>query len=243
MNSTLKPQDEDYKGYFEARGWETSSSADSFWYYDRLQSKLGLSAGQKVLEIGFGDARFLDWSRSRGLTPTGVEILDAALSKARKLDHEVYPGPFTATTLRPDRCFDVMVAFDVLEHLTVPEIRQLFRNTLPHLAPGGRYIFRFPNGNSPFVGPIQTGDATHRTLVSPGMIEAITAPLGLRVERSFNDRVLPLGFAARIRRRIIYALRSTIETVLGFAYFGCVLPLDPNVFVIVRRMAMPDDQR
>jgi SAM-dependent methyltransferase len=231
------PQHEGYQGYFEARGWDTTSSADNLWYYDGLQPRLGLSAGQKLLEIGFGDARFLDWSRSRGLTPAGVEILDEALAKARRLGHEVFAGPLTATTLGPDRRFDVVVAFDVLEHLTVPEIRQLFRDTLPHLAPDGRYIFRFPNGNSPFSGPLQCGDPTHCTLVSPGMVGAIAAPLGLEVERSFNDRVLPPGFAARTRRRLVYALRGMIETVLGFAYFGRVIPMDPNVFVIVRRTA------
>jgi SAM-dependent methyltransferase len=230
------PVDEGYDAYFESRGWAKTTSTGTFWYYDGLQEKIGFAKGQKILEIGFGDSRFMDWSRSRGLMPVGVEILEAALDKGRALGHEVFPGPFTPATLKPDRLFDVIVAFDVVEHLTVSEIRQLFRDTLPHLLPGGRYLFRFPNGNSPFVGPTQNGDVTHRTLVSPAMIEEITKPLGLKVERAFGDRMLPPGLAARVKRRLAYALRSAVEALIGFAYFGRILPLDPNIFVIVGRV-------
>jgi SAM-dependent methyltransferase len=225
----------DYENYFESRNWTNTNSAENFWYYDQLQIQVGLPRGSRVLEIGFGDARFLDWCQSRGLVPVGVEILDVALQKARRLGHEVFLGPFSRSTLPVDRQFDIIAAFDVVEHLTVHEIRQLFRDTLPHLAPDGKYILRFPNGNSPFVGAIQTGDITHRTLVSPGTIEDVVRPLGLSVTRSLNDRMLPQGALPRVKRLLSYTLRSVIETVIGFAFFGQRLPMDPNIFVVVKR--------
>ncbi len=189
-----------------------------------------------MFEVGFGDGRFLDWCKNRGLKPAGVEILDAALEKARSLGHEVFGGPFDGSTLEPDRLFDVIAAFDVMEHLTISEMRKLFKDSLPHLALEGRYLFRFPNGNSPFVGPTQTGDITHRTLVSPGLIDDLVKPLGLRVVSTFNDRFFPPGVLSRLKRAPAYALRGVIESAIGLAYFGRILPLDPNAFAVVARM-------
>jgi methyltransferase family protein len=225
----------EYDGYFEARNWDTTRSEESFWYYDALQKRANIESGLSVLEIGFGDSRFLDWCKSRGFRPSGVEIQDSAISKARSLGHEVFKGPFGKSTLEADRQFELIACFDVLEHLTLGEIRKLFSDTLPHLADHGRYLLRFPNGNSPFVGLTQNGDITHRTLLNPTAIGMITAPFGLKVESAFNDRFLPLPLAQRFRRRLSYLVRSVIELVIGYAYFGGVVPLDPNVFVVLAR--------
>jgi hypothetical protein len=167
------------------------------------------------------------------LATVGVEIQRAAVARAAALGHEVHMGPFSGTTLAADRRFEVIACLDVLEHLTISEIRKLFRNTISHLAEDGRCLLRFPNGNSPFVGPVQCSDITHRTLLSPGMVEEIARPLGLRVERTFNDRILPATFIGRCRRLLTYRLRRMIGAVIGLACFGRVLPLDPNVFVIL----------
>ena len=150
----------EYENYFEERGWDEPSNTANYWYADQVQRKSGFADKSRVLEIGFGSAGFLDWCKDRGHIATGVEILEASLRKARALGHEVFAGPFNSSSLPPERLFDVIAAFDVLEHLTFEEIRHLLQDTLPHMAPDGRYVFRFPNGNSPFVGPIQSGDIT-----------------------------------------------------------------------------------
>ncbi|HUC17812.1 MAG TPA: methyltransferase domain-containing protein [Acetobacteraceae bacterium] len=226
----------EYEGYFEARSWGQTTSEQHFWYYDGLTRHLRFAKGAGVLEIGFGDGRFLDWCRSRGLAPVGVEIQEAAVAKAVALGHEVYKGPFSSSTLAPGRQFQMIVCLDVLEHLTINEIRELFRNTISHLAADGRYLVRFPNGNSPFVGPHQFSDSTHKIVLTPGMMQQLTKPLGLQVEHAFNDRILPGPFVKQCRRRLAYGLRSTFEAVIGLTYFGHIVPLDPNVFVILTRL-------
>lgn len=225
----------DYASYFEARNWGQANSEANFWYYDGLRKIVPLLAGASVLEIGFGDGRFLDWCVSRKLKPVGVEILQAALDKAHSLGHKVYLGPFSPATLPGDHIVDLIAIFDVIEHLTINEIRQLLKDLLPHLAPNGRIVLRFPNGNSPFVGPVQTSDITHRTLVSPGTMLDICTPLNLQIQHAFNDRMLPPGLGPKLRRRLAYALRSVIEAVISRAYFGAAMPLDPNVFVVLGR--------
>lgn len=225
----------DYTGYFEARGWDRNVSAENFWYYDEMNRHTVIPAGARVLDIGFGDGRFLDWCAHRKMVPAGVEILDAALAKASAFGHDVARGPFTSSTFEPGRIFDVIACFDVIEHLTTEDLRMLLSDTLPHLAQGGRYIFRFPNGNSPFVGPVYNSDVTHLALRTPEAVDGIGRSLGLKVEVAFNDRLLPPGGVQRARRRITYALRSLIESIVCLAYFGARRPLDPNVFVVLGR--------
>jgi cyclopropane fatty-acyl-phospholipid synthase-like methyltransferase len=225
-----------YQGYFEARKWDTSTSAEHFWYYDTLMKRVGFGEGQAVLEIGFGDSRFLDWCRNRKLSSVvGLEIQEAAVAKAKALGHEAYMGCLADGIIAAGRKFHIIACFDVLEHLTVSEIRTFFRDSLPYLSDDGRYLLRFPNGNSPFVGLTQCGDPTHRTLISPQLIEEIVKPHGLVVERAFNDRILPVRSVQRLRRRVTYGLRSVIEAVVCAAYFGRMIPLDPNVFLTLRR--------
>lgn len=131
----------------------------------------------------------------------------------------------------------MIACFDVIEHLTTEDLRALLSDSLPHLAPGGRYLFRFPNGNSPFVGPIYNSDITHLALRTPEAVDGIGRPLGLKVEVAFNDWLLPPGGAQRARRRLTYALRGLIEGVVCLAYFGTRKPLDLNVFVVLGRVA------
>lgn len=90
----------DYTGYLWARGWDRNVSAENFWCYDEMNRHTAIPAGARVLDIGFGDGRFLDWCAPRKIVPAGVEILDAALAKANALGHDVAKDPFTSRTSR-----------------------------------------------------------------------------------------------------------------------------------------------
>jgi 2-polyprenyl-3-methyl-5-hydroxy-6-metoxy-1,4-benzoquinol methylase len=225
----------EYVGYFEARGWDKDVSEQNFWYYDDLNRRVGISAGAKVLDVGFGDGRFLDWCAHCGILSAGVEILKPAIAKAKALGHDVVHGPLQTGTFDPGRTFDLIACFDVIEHLTTEELRALLTASLPHLAKDGRYLFRFPNGSSPFVGPVYGSDPTHRSLLTPEAIAGLVKPFGLMLQDTFNDRILPKKGLARFRRRFSFALRALIERVVCIAYFGTRMPLDPNVFVLVGR--------
>jgi cyclopropane fatty-acyl-phospholipid synthase-like methyltransferase len=233
--SPLASKQSEYDGYYSEKGWDRVDSSDSFPYWDQLVSRFKLTKGASVLEIGFGAGGFLDWCKHRKISTTGVEILDPALENAAAHGHKVFPGPFSSTTLDPSQKFDTIALFDVLEHMTIQEIKQLFSDTLPHLKDDGNYILRFPNGTSPFVGWIHTGDITHRTLLSPHTVDKLAKPYGIVVADIFNDRTLPSGFVAAVRRRLAYAIRDHLEIVIGYAYYGRRMPMDPNVFLILTK--------
>jgi SAM-dependent methyltransferase len=70
-------------------------------------------------------------------------------------------------TLRPfaSESFDLVAAFDVMEHIPLEELPGFLREVRRVLRPGGVYVAKFPNGDSPFGRHIQNGDVTHRTAI------------------------------------------------------------------------------
>ena len=62
--------------------------------------------------------------------------------------------------------YDLIIALDVIEHLTDIEVKQLFAEANVLLKPKGLILIRTPNGAGPFGLPNQIGDATHITPIS-----------------------------------------------------------------------------
>ena len=62
--------------------------------------------------------------------------------------------------------FDLITAFDVVEHLTRDELLEFLCLVHGRLKPRRSLILQLPNGDFPFVGSIFYGDATHETCLT-----------------------------------------------------------------------------
>jgi SAM-dependent methyltransferase len=78
-----------------------------------------LSHGQRVLDIGFGDGFGSEILRRAGAEYVGVEVDAEAIAHARKR----YPGDFRLYdgVALPQESFDLVVCFQVIEHLQDPD--------------------------------------------------------------------------------------------------------------------------
>jgi 2-polyprenyl-3-methyl-5-hydroxy-6-metoxy-1,4-benzoquinol methylase len=139
--------------------------------------------GKDVLEIGFGNGQFLNWAKQHGANVSGTEVNDEQLARAK------HAGiPLLASNL-PDNLpqhmygFDLIVAFDVMEHLTVSQNASLLESVALMLKPGGRFIARFPNGQSPLGLLHQNGDLTHEVALSISIIKQLLVGRKLRLVR------------------------------------------------------------
>ena len=87
----------------------------------------------RLLEIGASHGGFLRLARLAGFDPSGIEMSPSIVEYARStFDVDMRLGPLEAAGL-PDAAFDVVVAFDVLEHFrdplaTLREIRRVLRH-------------------------------------------------------------------------------------------------------------------
>lgn len=100
-----------------------------------------LRPGVRILEIGCGRGPMISALRERGLDVVGIDH-DEALQ--RSWDHRGRVCVATGTALPfPERCFDLVLSFDVLEHIAdsdahLEEVRRVLRRP-------GYYLLQTPN--------------------------------------------------------------------------------------------------
>ncbi len=111
----------------------------------RMKPFIGNWQQKKVLEIGCAAGSTLELLKRQGASVRGVEISAQAVKIARThYGLEVLHSPFYAGKFKGEQ-FDILLLFDVLEHLPNPgavldDIRTL-------LAPGGIVVLTVPNFN------------------------------------------------------------------------------------------------
>jgi 2-polyprenyl-3-methyl-5-hydroxy-6-metoxy-1,4-benzoquinol methylase len=141
----------------------------------------------RVLDIGCGIGRCLDFIRPRGV---GVDPNDTAVAACRANGHEAYsPAEFAAVYGSPDggRQFDTLLCSHVLEHLDEPTGVELIRDYLPHIGVGGRIVLITPQERG------QRSDATHVRLMDAAALTRLAGECGLVVDR-ISSFPLPRSF-------------------------------------------------
>ena len=99
---------------------------------------------QSVLDAGCGTGAFLDLARSRGLKTQGLETNPLASESCRQKGHPVFSG-YLADYSRshPEARFDLVTAFQVVEH--VPDPVSFLREAAALARPGGGIVIGVPN--------------------------------------------------------------------------------------------------
>jgi len=223
-----------YDDYLAFKSWDDTRAAVLDEIFAIEAGRTGISPPAAALEIGFGSGHFLDWAAAKGYRTTGVEIIASLVESAARRGHRALHGlPREVLNPAVDR-FDLIAAFDVFEHMTVEEILDFLRLAASLLNPGGRVLARFPNGASPFGVFYQMGDITHVTALSAARIRQIGLSSGLGLVATFNAARPIAGTTRRVlAQKARYLVRDAIEAFIGRLYFGSVVPLDPNITVVL----------
>ena len=220
----------EYQDYPNWKGWLTKvpfgelSTLQTKTYELQLE-RLSIPYQEiNALEIGYGNGSFITFLMNNGSGIEGIEIqeplLDAAKAKGIPVQssiNDVACGPY-----------DLIVAFDVLEHLTIEELKSLFLKCRSLLKQKGAMLFRFPNADS-FAGMgAQNGDFTHITAIGQTKLQQIVEPFGLRIERFEAEIVYPKKILVDIVRS---CLRYIFMKGLGVGnpyFFSC------NVVAVIK---------
>jgi len=134
--------------------------------------------GFAVLEVGAGDRRM-----KRLLQQRREDV------SYRSLDIDPHGEHDFRSWSDVDEPFDVVFAFEVVEHLGIGELSEMLRQMARCLNPGGRLILSTPNIYYP---PAYLRDITHRTPLCFDELGALVESAGLRVQRIlriYNDPV------------------------------------------------------
>lgn len=148
----------------------------------------------RVLDIGCAYGHFLSLCDNYGLETYGVEISDHAVSvasrntKAKLYKYDVNQG----LGLFKDNFFDIVVMFDVIEHIESPF--GLLKEAFRILAPSGKLVITTPNLNAIGRYAMKENwhgfkDETHINLFTPLALSFTAQKAGfgiLRIETPFQ---------------------------------------------------------
>lgn len=143
------------------------------FYFDQIFKPM-LKVKSSVLEIGFGNGELLGYLRAHGHEVVGVEVNGVLVEWAKKSGYNAHQGLIWDITGWHEK-FDLVVAFDVVEHLGEKELHALFAWVRRYLKNEGKLILRFPEGASPLGLASQHGDFTHVTTLTKQKVEALCA--------------------------------------------------------------------
>jgi len=230
-----------YETYAVWKGWgsrETDGDFDEM--FETEMARLGVKAGDAVLDVGFGNGTFLDWASQRGYSVAGIEINRQFVEFAQSREHRAYHGTVQDFAASAQEAFAGIVFFDVVEHLSVEDAVSALTAACSLLAPGGRILVRVPNGGSPFGLLYFNGDVTHRLALTPESMVQIATMAGLRVLFAGNAaRITRYSGSIKkmILRKIRNFLRDLFERVIGLTYFSKRVPMDPNLTFVLEPAA------
>ena len=191
--------------------------------------------GKTFLEIGFGNGSMLAWAKSKGASIFGNEILESSLKRAAEKDIKLLPSLKADHIAAYKDYFDIVAAYDVFEHLTIPELSDMLNAIGVMLKPEGRLVVRFPNGQSAFGLMLQNADHTHRSALSAPIISQLVAETELHIMKVSGGAQMPYGsLAARLGQRAKFAARRVTEWYLR-QIFDLDCELGNNLVIILKK--------
>jgi 2-polyprenyl-3-methyl-5-hydroxy-6-metoxy-1,4-benzoquinol methylase len=136
-----------------------------------------------ILDLGCGHGALIYFSHRAGFSNArGIDVSLQQVTLAKELNiSNVEQGDLMETLSQFSlSSLDVVISFDVVEHLSKSELIDLIDAVYLVLKPGGRWIIHAPNGCSPFFGAIRYGDFTHEQAFTPLMIAQVLKASGFR---------------------------------------------------------------
>ena len=197
-----------------------------------------LRPGIKVLEIGCGRGTLLHRLSAQGLDVVGVETSATRIEESRALYGALRIEQISGTALPfHDGQFDLVLSFDVLEH--IPDTERHLLEVHRVLKPGGSYLLQTPNKwtNSVFETirwrSLSKWRVDHCSLHTYGQLRRRLSALGF--EPAFADvKVVTPFFREKVRR---YLGRAGLLLLVVANPDRLPLPARTNFYVRARKPA------
>lgn len=130
--------------YLETFSWYYM---DWKWEHEKTIELLGST--KKLLEIGCGNAKFLEQCKKLGFDCTGLELNEKAVDDAKKRDLKVLNETVQKHSTESKNEYDTVCSFQVLEHIS--DVNSFITSSINCLKKSGKMIISVPNNDS-FIG-------------------------------------------------------------------------------------------
>jgi 2-polyprenyl-3-methyl-5-hydroxy-6-metoxy-1,4-benzoquinol methylase len=166
------------------------------WARRLIRRTIPADRGIRLVDLGCGYGRLLLALKSMGYTNyVGVDGSESQLSVGRQLGLEGLILDDIQTFLRatPDKCFDVVTAIDLLEHLEKSELIKTLDQILRILRPNGRLVLHLPNAEGIFGNRIRYDDMTHEMAFTKTSLRQVLYACGFSSLHCYEDEPVPHG--------------------------------------------------
>lgn len=168
--------------------------------YRRMLTFLPEDPKGRLLDIGCGRGDFIHTAAQAGWDAEGVDIID--WSNPYGLPIRV--GDF-ATLDFPERQYDAITAWAVLEHLYAPSV--YFEKIARLLKTDGRFVLLVPNYTAPGMRRTCTDDIPrHLHLFSPKSVRAYTEKHGMAIEAIRHRNSVYAAYPFGLIRRFLHGI-------------------------------------
>jgi 2-polyprenyl-3-methyl-5-hydroxy-6-metoxy-1,4-benzoquinol methylase len=169
-----------------------------------------------VVDIGCGQGALVRLMLADGYEASGVDVSpeQVALARAAGLDL-VEEGDYRELLASRADQLAAVVATDVLEHLTKPEVLETFDCVGAALMAGGVFIARVPNAGSPFGGNTRYGDFTHESSYTERSIQQLAAAAGFASVAVASCPPIAHGLVSALRVALWKPISALYQIVLA----------------------------
>jgi SAM-dependent methyltransferase len=211
-------RDRVYERYRSARGGavEHAKGTDAFFRHV-VRAHFPKARSARVLDLGCGAGYLVRATRAEGYTQVeGVDAAPEQVQEAARLGITgIRQGDIRAHLHTIGDCeLEVVLAFDLLEHMTKDELFSLVDEIYRVLVPNGRLIVHTVNAESPFFGRVRHGDITHEQAFTAGSLDQLLHTVGFSAVKCFEDRPVVHGLASAARRVVWSAARTMLVSYL-----------------------------
>ena len=206
-------------------------------YYELEMKRFQKINNLKILEVGFGNGSFINWCESQKYNIFGYEIDKNFYESAKKKYKNIYFGERNSIRKTINERFDLIVLFDVIEHVKKNDLINFLSDIKEALDINGKILLRFPNGSSLAGLEYFNADLTHYSFLNKGSLKMLCDVVGLNLINCENmARVKKFNsLKGKLFGRLSYLLRDFIEFFRGYLYHNEKIPLDPNLVAILER--------
>lgn len=172
----------------------------------------------RILDLGCGHGALLHAARLEGYTRIdGVDLSAEQVRLAARLGIEgVREGDvMEELARRPAGSQDVVITFDLIEHLRRDELFALADEVHRVLADDGRWIIHTPNAESPLFGRIRYGDLTHEQAFTRQSVHQFLRPAGFHRIAAYEDTPVVHGLRSALRGAVWLGIRSLLRVYLA----------------------------
>ncbi len=167
-----------------------------------------------VLELGCGPGLLLDYLRGQGFESLdGVDISEEQVAIASELGLNVTCADVFDFLPAKSLQYDVVIAFDFVEHFSKDELLDLFEMIYRTLKAGGILVLQTPNGAGLFPGMNIYGDLTHITIFTELSLTQILQLHGFGDLRFFETGPAPISVFGSVRFLLWKIIRACLNCI------------------------------